>query len=266
MDNTILKRNNVRVFGNGTQPILFAHGYGCDQNMWRLITPAFTEKYKVVVFDHTGSGKSDSSAYDYEKYNRLHGYAEDLLEICEALSLEKTILVGHSVSSIVGALAVTMRSDLFDHLIMVGPSPRYINDGAYFGGFDQGAIDELVETLEYNYLGWSSFITPVIIGNQEKEEFATELKNSFCSMDPTIAKHFAKVTFVGDYRDVLIHVKVPTLIIQSYPDTIAPIEVGKYVHEKISGSTYVQLDSSGHCPHLTSPELLISTIKTYLNN
>lgn len=266
MDNPILKRNNVRVFGDGIQPILFSHGYGCDQQMWRFITPAFTEKYKVVLFDHLGSGKSDSSAYDYDKYDHLSGYAEDLVEICEALSLENIILVGHSVSSIVGALAVKIKPDLFDQLIMLGPSPRYINDGDYFGGFDQQDIDSLVETLESNYLGWSSFISPVIIGNPDKEEFATELKNSFCSMDPDIAKHFAKVTFVGDYRDELRHVKIPTLIIQSHPDAIAPIEVGKYVHEQIPGSEYVQLASAGHCPHLTSPELLISTLKTYLNN
>lgn len=262
----ILKRNNVKVFGEGTQPILFAHGYGCDQKMWRFITPAFTEAYKVVLFDHIGSGKSDLAAYDYDKYDHLKGYAEDLVEICDALSLENIILVGHSVSSIVGALAVAGRPELFDQLIMLGPSPRYINEGEYFGGFDQQDIDELVETLEANYLGWSSFITPVIIGNADKEEFAEELKNSFCSMEPAIAKHFAKVTFVGDYREDLANVKIPTLIIQSYPDAIAPVAVGKYVHEKIPGSHYVQLASSGHCPHLTSPELVISAIQTYINN
>ncbi|MEB2784467.1 alpha/beta fold hydrolase [Algoriphagus persicinus] len=266
MDNHILIRNNVKVFGEGTQPILFAHGYGCDQKMWRFITPAFTQKYKVVVFDHLGSGESDAAAYDFDKYNHLSGYAEDLVEICEALSLENTILVGHSVSSIVGALAVAMNPDLFDQLIMLGPSPRYINDGDYFGGFDQQDIDGLVQTLEANYLGWSSFITPVIIGNPDKEEFATELKNSFCSMAPDIAKHFAKVTFVGDYRENLLSVTTPTLIIQSHPDAIAPVEVGKYVHANIPGSQYVEIASSGHCPHLTSPELVISAINTYLKN
>lgn len=266
MDNHILKRNNVSVFGEGTQPILFAHGYGCDQKMWRFITPAFTQNYKVVLFDLLGSGKSDAAAYDFDKYNHLKGYAEDLVEICEALSLKNTILVGHSVSSIIGALAVDMSPDLFDQLIMLGPSPRYINEGDYYGGFDQQDIDELVETLESNFLGWSSFITPVIIGNPDKEEFATELKNSFCSMDPDIAKHFAKVTFEGDYRKDLDRVKIPTLIIQTHPDAIAPVAVGKYVHRQISESEYVELASSGHCPHLTSPDLVISAIKTYLNN
>lgn len=264
MHNSVRIRNNIKIFGEGTQAMIFAHGYGCDQNMWRFITPAFEKDFKIILFDHVGSGNSDLTAYDFEKYNSLKGYADDLIEICEALALKKIIYTGHSVSSMIGVLAAACRPDLFDKLILITPSPCYINHTDYFGGFTQKDIDELIATLENNYLGWSSFITPVIIGNPEKEEFSKELNNSFCTMNPDIAKHFAKVTFLGDNRNDLSKVSTRTLILQCHPDVIAPVEVGKFVHQEISNSTYVLLNSSGHCPHLTTPVQVISTIQSFL--
>lgn len=246
--------------------MVFAHGYGCDQNMWRFVAPAFEDEYRVVLFDHVGSGKSDQSAYNFEKYSSLQGYADDLIEICEYLNLRKVVFVGHSVSSIIGVLAEKSRPDLFDRLVLVGPSPCYINELDYIGGFSRKDIDELVDTLESNYLGWSSFITPVIIGNPDKPEYSEELKNSFCSMNPEIAKHFAKVTFLGDNRKDLAHVSSPTLIIQCHPDIIAPIQVGEYVHQQIPNSSLVVLKSPGHCPHLTDPDQVIESLKIFLRS
>ncbi|WP_373495370.1 alpha/beta fold hydrolase [Aquiflexum sp.] len=266
MNNELIKRNNINISGKGVQPMVFAHGYGCDQNMWRYITPAFDRDYQIILFDHVGSGKSDQSAYDYEKYSSLKGYADDLIAICEGLNLQRVIYVGHSVSSMIGVLAAGKRPDLFENLVMIGPSPFYINDNGYFGGFTRQDIDELIETLESNYLGWSSFITPVIIGNSEKPEYSEELRNSFCNMNPEIAKHFARVTFLGDNREDLPKVSTPALIIQCHPDVIAPVQVGEYVHKQMPESRYELLDTSGHCPHLTAPEQVIHSIKMYLNN
>jgi sigma-B regulation protein RsbQ len=264
MNNKVIARNNVKVFGKGNQPVVFAHGYGCDQKMWRFITPAFENDFKIILFDHVGSGKSDQTAYDFEKYSSLKGYADDLIEICEVLDLKSVIFAGHSVSSMIGILAAADRPDLFDKLVLIGPSPCYINSSDYFGGFTQKDIEELIATLESNYLGWSSFITPVIIGNPEKEEYSEELRNSFCSMNPDIAKHFAKVTFLGDNRNDLSRVTTRSLIIQSHPDVIAPVEVGKFVHREISNSAYLLLNSSGHCPHLTAPDQVIAGMQTFL--
>ncbi|MCC5938273.1 MAG: alpha/beta hydrolase [Lunatimonas sp.] len=259
-------RNNVKISNNRKQPMVFAHGYGCDQNMWRFVAPEFEKEYQVILFDHVGSGNSDQRAYNFEKYNTLQGYADDLIEICDNLSLKNVIFVGHSVSSMIGVLSQISRPDLFDRLVLVGPSPCYINEEGYVGGFNRQDIDELVDTLESNYLGWSSFITPVIIGNPEMPEFSEELKNSFCSMNPEIAKHFAKVTFLGDNRKDLPRVTAPTLVIQCHPDIIAPVQVGEYVHKQIPNSQYVLLDSPGHCPHLTAPDKVIRCLQPYLKS
>lgn len=260
----MLTRNNVKRSGNGKQTIMFAHGYGCDQNMWRFITPAFEKDYDIIIFDHVGSGKSDESAYDFEKYSSLSGYADDIIELCDELHLKNVIFVGHSVSSMIGVLVSAKRPDLFKDLIMIGPSPCYINDSEYYGGFEKEDIDGLIEMLENNYLGWSSYITPIIAGEPDKPEYANELNNSFCRMNPEIAKHFAKVTFSGDNRDDLNKVTTPTLIIQSDPDVIASLKVGKFVHESIKNSKFIKLDTPGHCPHLTSPEKTIEAMKSYL--
>ncbi len=260
----VVTRNNVNRFGNGSRSLIFAHGYGCDQTMWRHVTPAFEQDYDIILFDHVGSGNSDEIAYDFDKYDSLEGYANDIIEICDELELTDVTLVGHSVSAMIGVLAANWASDVIRRLILIGPSPCYINDGEYYGGFARQDIDELLEALESNYLGWSEYITPIIAGAPDQPEVADELYQSFCKMNPGIAQHFAKVTFLGDNRSDLENVPVPSLIIQCHPDVIAPVQVGKYVHQKIPNSSFVQLDSSGHCPHLSAPDQTIKVMKTFL--
>jgi len=265
MNRDIIKRNNIHRFGSGSQTMMFAHGYGCDQNMWRFVAPRFEKDFKILLFDHVGSGQSDESAYDFEKYNSLQGYANDIIEICEALELKEVIFVGHSVSCMIGLLAAKARPELFSKLIMIGPSPGYINDGEYFGGFSAEDIENLISTLESNYLGWSEHIAPVIVGDADQPEFSKELENSFCRMNPAIGKHFAKVTFTSDNRADLPDIPHPVLVVQSHPDAIAPVETGKYVAEHIPKCTYVELNSAGHCPHLTAPDKTITAMANYLN-
>jgi sigma-B regulation protein RsbQ len=266
MTRDVIKRNNVTVHGEGTQVMLMAHGYGCDQNMWRFITPAFRSKYKIVLFDHVGSGKSDISAYDYKKYASLQGYADDIIEICESLNLKNVILMGHSVAAMMGLLAANKAPQLFDTLIMVSPSPRYINDETYYGGFDEADIHELLESLDNNYLGWSSAITPVIMGNADKPELSKELENSFCQNNPEIAKHFANVTFLGDNRHDLSKLTTRTLILQCTSDIIAPEAVGKYVNEQLQNSTIVVMEATGHCPHMSTPKETVELVTKFLAN
>lgn len=233
----IAKRNNVKVFGNGDQPMLFAHGFGCDQNMWRFITPAFHENYKIVLFDYTGSGKSDIASYNLEKYANLNGYAQDVLDVCEVLSLSNVIFVGHSVSSMIGLLAAIKNPQRFSKMIFIGPSARYINDGdGYIGGFERQDIEQLLETMDKNYIGWANFMGPQIMKNDDKPELAGELTASFCSTDPVIARQFAEVTFFSDNRKDLAKLKVPSLLLQCSEDLIAPEEVGAYLNENIAGA------------------------------
>lgn len=260
-----LKRNNVKILGKGTQPIVFAHGYGCDQNMWRFVYPAFEEDYKIILFDHTGAGNSDETQYSYEKYDTLEGYTEDLLEICTELDLQEVILVGHSVSSMIAVLAAVKEPERFSNLILIGPSPRYINDEGYTGGFSREDIDGLMEALDSNYLGWAAQMAPVIMGNGERPELGEELSNSFCRTNPEIARHFARVTFLSDNRRDLPAVKVPTLVVQCSEDIIAPQEVGAYVHQNIPNSSFVVLEATGHCPNLSAPEETIKVIKEFLD-
>ncbi len=264
MQKNILVRNNVKVFGNGTQPMLFAHGFGCDQNMWRYITPAFEEDYRIVLFDYVGAGKSDRTSYNAERYSSLHGYAQDVLDVCEALELQDTIFVGHSVSSMVGLLAAVEKPEYFSNLIMVGPSPCYINDADYIGGFERKDIEELLETMERNYIGWANFLAPNIMGNADRPELGQELTESFCSTDPVIASQFAKATFFSDNRKDLFKLKVPSLILQCSEDIIAPVEVGNYLQENLSNSTFKLMKAKGHCPHMSEPEETIMYIKEYL--
>jgi sigma-B regulation protein RsbQ len=261
---SIRQRNNVKVFGRGTQPMIFAHGFGCDQNMWRFITPAFEDDYRIVLFDHVGAGQSDLRAYDRQKYATLEGYATDLLEICAAERLEQAVFVGHSVSSIIGILAANREPERFAHLILVGPSPRYVNEDAYVGGFGRADIDSLLEFLDSNHMGWSSTMAPVIMGNPDRPELAAELTASFCRTDPDIARHFARVTFLSDNRNDLPKVKTPSLVLQCSDDAIAPIAVGKYVHAQMPGSRLVILNATGHCPNLSAPGETIAAMKAYL--
>jgi sigma-B regulation protein RsbQ len=265
MTENVLTRNNVKVFGRGTQPMLFAHGFGCDQNMWRFVTPAFEDDYRIVLFDYVGSGKSDLRAYDATRYATLGGYAQDVLDVIHALDLHEVIFVGHSVSSMVGVLAANREPERFARLVLVGPSPRYINDPpSYVGGFDRSDIEGLLETMEKNYIGWANFLAPAIMKNPERPELSQELEASFCSTDPVIARRFAEATFFADNRADLASVRVPSLIMQCSEDMIAPAEVGDYLHEAIPGSTLRVLKATGHCPHMSHPEETVEVIREYL--
>jgi sigma-B regulation protein RsbQ len=261
----VLKRNNVTVTGKGRQPLLFAHGFGCDQTMWRFITSAFEDDYRIILFDYVGSGKSDLSAYDFEKYATLDGYAEDVLDICHALDLRDVIFVGHSVSSMIGILAANREPERFDRLIMVGPSPRYINDTDYVGGFERADIEGLLELMDKNYIGWANFLAPVVMKNDDRPELAGELQESFCSTDPRITRHFAETVFLGDNRADVKEVRVPSLIMQCSEDAIAPVEVGTYLQRVMPRSTLVRMKATGHCPHLSHPRETIEAIRTYLS-
>lgn len=261
----ILKRNNVKVLGQGDKTIVFAHGYGCDQNVWSDMINDFSAAYRVVSFDYVGAGASDLSAYSKERYCRLEGYAQDILEIYETLDLKDTILIAHSVSSMIGVLAGIQRPDLFSHIIFLGPSPRYLNDGDYFGGFEQSDLEELFEMMDNNYLGWSRALAPSIMGNNERPELGEKLTNSFCATDPEIAKQFARVTFLSDNREDLRKLTVPSLTLQCTEDIIAPISVGHYMHGIMQNNTLVVLTATGHCPHMSAVAETIDAIKTYLS-
>ena len=261
----IVNRNNVIVKGKGSQVIMFAHGFGCDQHMWRYVAPAFEENYKVILFDHVGAGRSDLSAFIPRKYETLDGYADDIIEIVTALELRDIIFVGHSVSALMGIIASQKSPAAFKSLILVSPSPSYINDGDYVGGFTKPQIEELLESLDQNHLGWSMTMAPVIMGNPDRQELSDELANSFCRTDPEIAKHFARTTFLSDRRELLSSVNVPSLILQCSEDVIAPKVVGEYVHTQIKGSKLVIMKATGHCPNLSAPEETIDVIKKFLS-
>jgi sigma-B regulation protein RsbQ len=264
---TVLARNNVVLSGMpGGPPMVFAHGFGCDQSMWRYVAPAFEATHRVVLFDHVGAGGSDLGAYDPERYGSLQGYADDVVQLLDELDLGPVVFVGHSVSAMIGALASTSRPDLFDDLVLVGPSPRYIDDDGYRGGFSAAEIDELLETMDDNYLGWSAFIAPVIMGNADRPELSEELTNSFCRTDPAIARRFARTTFLSDNRDDLAAVTTPALVLQCREDVIAPPEVGQYVDAHLAHSELVLLDAVGHCPNLSAPDQVIDAITAYLTH
>lgn len=265
MEHRVVARNNVNVFGAGSRPLVFAHGFGCDQNMWRFVAPAFEEEYRVVLFDYVGAGKSDLSAYDPKRYADLKGYSRDLLEVCEALDLRDAVFVGHSVSAMIGALAAIEQPERFSRLILVGPSPCYINDGDYVGGFEREDVEGLLRMMEKNYIGWASFLAPAIMKNEERPELAGELKDSFCSTDPVIAHQFAEVTFLSDNRRDVPKVPTPSLIMQCSDDVIAPLSVGQYLEAHLPNSTLVVMQATGHCPHVSHPEETIAVMKKYLN-
>jgi sigma-B regulation protein RsbQ len=260
----VLTRNNVRVSGNGTKPMLFAHGYGCDQNMWRFVAPSFEADHRVVLFDHVGAGRSDKRAWSKQRYATLKGYASDVLEIVRELDLQDVVFVGHSVSAMIGMLAANEEPSRFDKLVMVGPSPCYINDGDYVGGFNRGDIEGLMQSLEANFLGWSSTMAPVIMGNKDRPELAQELTNSFCQQDPEIAEHFARVTFFSDNRADVAKVQTKSLILQCAEDLIAPEAVGRWLARTMPHSTLVHMKATGHCPNLSAPEETTAAIRAFL--
>jgi sigma-B regulation protein RsbQ len=244
--------------------MIFAHGYGCDQNMWRLITPEFLDRYRIILFDLVGCGQSDLRAYDRSKYGSLHGHAQDVLDILADFAQAPAVLVGHSVSAMIGALAAIQAPERFESMIMIGPSPCYINQGDYVGGFTQQDIDSLLDTLDSNYLGWASAMAPAIMGAPDQPELRRELTNSFCATDPEIAKHFAQVTFRSDNRADLPKLKTRSLILQCSDDIIAPLAVGNYMHAALAQSTLRVIENIGHCPHLSSPTAIVSAMNEFL--
>jgi sigma-B regulation protein RsbQ len=259
------RRNNVQVTGDPTgQPIVFAHGFGCDSNMWRFVAPHFEDHHRVVLFDAVGAGHSDLTAFDSDKYSSLDGYAQDIVEICHELDLHDVVLVGHSVSAMIGALATVREPERFDKLVMVSPSPRYIDEDDYVGGFTQDDIADMLDSLESNYLGWSAAMAPAIMGNPDRSQLGEELTASFCRSDPTIARQFARVTFMSDHRADLARVTTPTLVLQCRNDAIAPIAVGEFVRDALPHSTYVVLDATGHCPNLSAPDETTAVIAAFV--
>jgi sigma-B regulation protein RsbQ len=262
---SVLTRNNVTVTGTGTQPMLFAHGFGCDQNMWRFVAPAFADDYRIVLFDYVGAGKSDLAAWNPERYASLDGYAQDVLDICHELDLRNVVLVGHSVSAVIGILAANREPERFAHLILIGPSPRYVNaEPDYVGGFERADIEGLLETMDKNYIGWANYLAPAIMKNPDRPELGEELTESFCSTDPVVARRFAEATFYADNRSDLARVRVPSLVLQCSDDIIAPLAVGEYVHRHTPGSTLRIMQATGHCPHMSAPEETIALMREYL--
>jgi sigma-B regulation protein RsbQ len=262
----VLARNHVTTTGRPDgRVVVFAHGFGCDQGMWRLVAPSFEATSRVVLLDHVGAGGSDVTAYDPVRHGRLEGYAQDVVEVVEALDVPPVVFVGHSVSAMIGALAAAERPELFDRLVLVCPSPRYVDDGDYRGGFSQAEIDELLETMDGNYLGWSQHVAPVIMGVPERPELGEELASSFCRSDPGIARRFARTTFLSDNRADLGRVTVPSLVLQSRVDAIAPPEVGRYVADALPHAELVVLDATGHCPNLSAPDQVVAAVQRWLD-
>jgi sigma-B regulation protein RsbQ len=263
--NDVAVRNNVKVIGEGERTLIFAHGFGCDQSMWKFITPSFEQTFRVILFDYVGSGNSDLNAYTKDKYHTLRGYMQDVLDIIEFYNLKNVIFIGHSISSMIGMLASIERPDNFDKLIMIGPSPCYLNEaGEYVGGFEKSDILELLDMMEMNFAGWASFMAPLAMNNPELPMLSKELERSFISADPVIAREFAEVTFFSDHRKDLAKATVPTLILQCSDDSIVPLEAGQYLHRHLQNSTFRLMKAKGHYPHISHPEETISLIKEYL--
>ena len=262
----VLRQHAVHVTGNPRgRPMVFAHGFGCDQTLWRFVAPTFEADYRVVTFDYLGAGASDRAAYDVERYASLNGYADDILEICRALDLRDAILVGHSVSATIAVLASITERARFGELILITPSPRYVDDWpGYRGGFSTTDIDGLLELMDVNATGWAAFLAPIVMGDPDRPGLSADLEATFCSIDPVVARQFAEVTFRGDNRADLARVTTPALIVQCSNDAVAPMEVGTYVHEHLAGSTLRVIDAVGHCPHVSHPAETIEAIRTYL--
>jgi len=262
----VLRRNNVRVTGAAAgRPMVLVHGFGCDQHMWRHVVPYFAADHRIVLLDLVGAGGSDLSAYDPARHGSLDGYAGDVLEVCGALDLADVVLVGHSVSAMIAVLAANREPERFGAIVLVCPSPRYVDDEGYRGGFTRADIAELLATMDDNYLGWSAAMAPAIMGAPDRPELGEELTNSFCRTDPEIARAFARVTFLSDNRADLSRVRVPALVLQTVEDAIAPPEVGRYVHDAIPGSRLLVLDAIGHCPNLSAPAETAAAIRRFLS-
>jgi len=266
MDQDILFRNNVKVKGHGSQSIIFAPGFGCDQTVWKSVAEAFEKDYQIILFDYVGSGRSDIHAYDSKRYSSLAGYAQDVLDVCSALDLKNTVFVGHSVGSMIGMLASLSHPEYFSHLVMIGPSPCYLNDPPhYYGGFEKEDLLGLIDMMDKNYIGWANVFASTVTNNPERPEVKHQLEERFCSTDPIIARQFAEAAFFADTRSDLIKVTVPSLILQCSNDIIAPLAVGEYIHQHLPNSMLKYMDATGHCPHMSHPEETIRLIRQYLS-
>jgi sigma-B regulation protein RsbQ len=261
-----VERNNVVVRGaeHDGVPLVFAHGFGCDQHAWNDVAPAFEDDHPVILFDAVGAGDSVLTAYDRVRYGSLDGYAQDVVEILDELGLDDVVFVGHSVAAMVGVLAARRRPELFRNLVLVAPSPRYLNDEGYVGGFEREDIDEMLEALAANYFGWAHAMAPAIVGNADRPEIGEWLTSSFCRTDPEIAEHFARVTFLSDNRADLPRVATPSLVLQCRSDVLAPDSVGAFVEERMPNARLLRLEATGHCPNLSSPGEVIAAIRSVL--
>jgi sigma-B regulation protein RsbQ len=261
----VIERNNIKISGHGSKPIIFAHGYGCDQRIWTSVAPAFEADYEVVLIDHVGAGGSDLSKYDRTRYSTLQGYADDIVEIGEALDITGGVFVGHSVSTMIGLLASIKNPKLFDRIVLIGPSPCYFNEAGYDGGFSYEAINQMLQQVDSNYESWSKTMVPIIMGNSDRPELSEQLVETFCQNQPDIARHFAHVTFLADHRKDLHRVEVPSLILQCSEDSIAPTSVGEYLSRNLKNSKLKALKATGHCPHVSEPKETIESIHEYLS-
>lgn len=260
-------RNNIHISGKGEQTIILAHGFGCNQNMWRFILPALEDKFNVVLFDYVGSGQSQLFEYSKTRYQSLEGYAQDIIDICDALALQNVIFAGHSVSATIGAIVSQQRPELFSEMIMVCPSPCFLNfTDEYQGGFNKDDLEELINLMDKNYIGWASYLAPLVMGQSHSESMISELSDSFCSTDPKYSKPFAKATFFSDYRSILPKTTLPCLILQSAQDSLAAVEIGQYMEQQIPDSTLAVINATGHCLHMTEPELVLKAMFSFLNN
>jgi len=261
----IARRHNARISGAGQTTLLFAHGFGCDQTVWREVTAAFEDRYRIVVFDHAGAGACDSSAYDDFRHSSLMGYAEDVLALGRELQAERLVLIGHSVSAMIGALAAIRQPDLFDLMVMIGPSACYLNDGAYRGGFDGPELEEFLALLETNFQGWGTALALLAMGNSDRPELADGLRDRICRTDPATAGVFARLTFFTDLRAEITRVTTPTVILECQDDPIAPDTATGFVHQAIPGSRLIRMAATGHCPHLSHPGEVVATLRDILD-
>jgi len=264
MNTNAVLRNNVKITGQGTETLLFGHGFGCDQNTWRSILPAFEKDYRLIMFDYVGAGGSDLTAYTDERYSSLDGYAQDIIDICSELQLQDVTFIGHSVSSMIGVLAIKKAPHFFRKIVFIGPSPRYLNEEGYNGGIDAADLDDLLDVMDSNYLGWSGMVAPLIMANEQEPHLAEALTASFCATDPEIAKKFARVTFMSDNRKDLSSLTIPSLTIQCEEDFLTSKEVAEYIQQHTFNNEVIMLDTKGHCPHLSDPKGVITAIKRFI--
>lgn len=260
-----LIRHNTSISGTGTTTLLFAHGYGCDKTVWRDIVPAFEGDYRVVTFDHAGSGKCDRLAYNSFRHSSLAGYADDVIALCEELQSERLIMVGHSVSAMIGALAAIKRPDLFDLMVMIGPSASYVNEGDYVGGFDLPDLKEFLEMIETNFQGWGAALAMLAMGNADRPALAEGLRDRICSLDPAIAGVFARVTFLSDLRADVPRLQTPTVILECQDDPVSPKSAIAFVRDSLPGSRHIELQATGHCTHMSHPAEVTAVLQRVLD-